>query len=120
MDGVAYLELVNRSITDGMIALDRQCERLERRVAHKAGSVKNAVSRLLGRARTNKLNESSLFEVRKGDSAVEVTTQLNRSEQEVEEWMARCCDAEKEVLQPAQLLRDSQQQSRSSVGQEQD
>ena len=44
VDGVAYLELVNRSITDGMIALDRQCERLERRVAHKAGSVKNAVS----------------------------------------------------------------------------
>ena len=43
-NGVAYLELVNSSITDGMVALDGQCERLERRFARQAGSLKNAVS----------------------------------------------------------------------------
>ena len=112
------------SITDSMVALDGQCERLERRFARQDGSLKNAVSRLRGRARMDKLNESSLFEVRKGEtiSAIKVATQLNRSEQEVEEWMARCRNAESEVLQLAQLLRRetsspaSQHQSRSSVG----
>ena len=50
--GSCYLELLNEAIDDGAITVDVHCERLERRIAHQASSIKKSISsRLRGRAR---------------------------------------------------------------------
>ena len=115
-NGTNYLELLNESIDDGVVAVDVHCERLERRIAHRASSIKKTVStRLRGRARMTQLEKTSLFDVRKGEtvSATQVLLEVEETMEYAEHWRSRCRDAEVINLTLAERLREHLRRSRS-------
>ena len=54
-----YLQLLNDAIVDQVVTVNIHCERLERRLAHRAGTIKASALKLSGGAQMKMLDENS-------------------------------------------------------------
>ena len=104
----SYIQQVNGAIVDNIITLDVHCNRLERRIARRAGTLKSNAAKLRGGARAKQLDEYSTFDVLKGEtvSASQLMSDLDDTVKDVENWMTRCRKAEAAALRLTESLQD--------------
>ena len=85
--GSSYIELLNEPIANNIVMVDIHCERLVRRIARRAGTIRRSAAKLRGAARIKQLDEWSSFDVMSGEtvSALRVMSDLEETLEEVKD-----------------------------------